>query len=121
MMSKSFTLFILVLTIVILTALYITGLMVPVPLTLYFVAVGFGVMSYLLYRNIISANEKSPRRFVTAFMASITIKLLVTAAFLGIFIYFNKEQKVPVSIGTTIIYFAHLFVFVRALTNEMKS
>ncbi|MEZ4798660.1 MAG: hypothetical protein R2809_02550 [Flavobacteriales bacterium] len=121
MISKSFTLFILVLTIVILSALYVTGLMIPIPMVLYFVAIGFGVMSYLLYRNILTANEKSPRRFVTAFMASITIKLLVTATFLGIFIYFNKEQKVPVAIGTAIIYFAHLFLFVRALTNETKS
>lgn len=121
MISKSFILYLVVVTLVLLAGFYGASLIMSIPTVLYFVVVGFAVLTFFLYRNILNANEKSPRRFVTAFMASITIKLLVTATFLGVYIYFNKETKAPVAIGTAIIYFAHLALLVRSLTNKLSN
>jgi uncharacterized membrane protein YobD (UPF0266 family) len=79
----------------------------------------FGLLTVVLYRNILQANEKSPRRFVTAFMGSVTIKLLVTLAFLGIYLYFDRVNKIPVALGFFVIYIAYTIVLVKSLTTHL--
>jgi putative effector of murein hydrolase LrgA (UPF0299 family) len=91
------------------------------PVALYFSVVGFGILTFLLYRNILKANEKSPRRFVTAFMGSVSIKLLLTALVVGILIYFDKPHKAQLAIGMMVIYVAYTFVLVRSLTNKLTN
>jgi hypothetical protein len=121
MISKAFVWWLIIATIVLLGGFYGVSLVTHIPVVLYIATVAFAVMTFLLYKNILQANEKSPRRFVTAFMASITVKLLVTASFLGIYIYFNKDQKVPVALGMMVVYVVNLIVLVRNLTSKVSS
>jgi hypothetical protein len=90
------------------------------PIALYFSAIGFGLLTYLLYKNILKANEKSPRRFVTAFMGSVSIKLLFTALVVGVLVYFDKPHKAQIAVGMMVIYVAYTFVLVRSLTREVS-
>jgi uncharacterized membrane protein YobD (UPF0266 family) len=104
---------------VLLTGIYGLSLVMTMPIVLYVAVVFFGLLTVVLYRNILQANEKSPRRFVTAFMASVTIKLLVTLAFLGIYLYFDRVNKIPVALGFFVIYIAYTIVLVKSLTTHL--
>jgi hypothetical protein len=90
------------------------------PIVLYIAVVFFGLLTVVLYRNILQANEKSPRRFVTAFMGSVTIKLLVTLAFLAIYLYFDRVNKVQVALGFFVIYIGYTIVLVKSLTTHLN-
>ena len=102
-----------------LIAMFLLQQPLDLPVALYFSVVGFGALTFLLYRNILKANEKSPRRFVTAFMGSVSIKLLVTALVVGVLIYFDKAHKAQLAVGMMVIYVAYTVVLVRSLTNKL--
>ena len=86
-----------------------------VPTVMYYVPFGFAILTAALYANVLKASAPSAQRFVTAFMAAVTTKLLLTASFLGVYIYNFKMQKVPVALGTFIIYVAFTILLVRYL------
>lgn len=85
------------------------------PSVLYLVCLAFGILTTVLYAYISKSASRSASRFVTAFMASVTVKLLATAAFLGVYIYFFKVQKVPVALGTFVIYVVYTVLLIRFL------
>lgn len=119
MISKSFYMWFIAATVVLLSAAYGLSLVKTVPVLLY-AAIGLiGGLSWLLYRYILKENQKSPRRFVTAFMASVTIKLLFTVGLVGVAVYFDKENKIVLAIGMFVIYIAYTLVLVRSLTSEV--
>ncbi|MFZ4784896.1 MAG: hypothetical protein ACOYLH_05415 [Flavobacteriales bacterium] len=121
MISKSFYLWFIAATLVLLSAAYGLSLVKTVPVLLYIAIVLIGGLSLLLYRYILKENQKSPRRFVTAFMASVTIKLLFTAGLVGVAVYFDKENKVVLALGMFVIYIAYTLVMVRSLTSEVTN
>jgi hypothetical protein len=65
-----------------------------------------------------AAAQKSPQRFVTSFMASVTIKLMITAAFLAIAISLRKEEKVAIALWTFATYIAFTVLLVMAFQNH---
>lgn len=121
MISKTFYVWLSIAGLAMLAACYFLQKPLDLPVALYASIIGFGLLSFFLYRNILKANEKSPRRFVTAFMGAVTIKLLLTAAVVGILIYFDKPHKIQLAVGMMVIYLAYTIVLVRSLTKEMSS
>jgi uncharacterized membrane protein YsdA (DUF1294 family) len=90
----------------------------PVPQVIFFVVPAYAILTYFLYRQMKQAALKSPQRFVTAFMGSVTIKLMITAAFLAIYIYQHKETKVPVALWTFSVYVVFPALLVSAFQNQ---
>jgi hypothetical protein len=88
---------------------------VLMPEVMYYVPFAFGLLTIALYSNVRAASAKSASRFVTAFMSAVTMKLLLTAAFLGVYIYNFKSEKVPVALGTFVIYVMFTVLLVRYL------
>jgi hypothetical protein len=121
MISKSFYMWFIAATVVLLSAAYGLSLVKTVPAMLYVAIVLIGGLSWLLYRYILKENQKSPRRFVTAFMASVTIKLLFTAGLVGVAVYFDKENKIVLAIGMFVVYVAYTMVMVRSLTSQVTN
>lgn len=120
MISRMFYLWLVIAGLALLAACYFLQTPLDLPVALYVSVVGFGLLSFFLYRNILKANEKSPRRFVTAFMGAVTIKLLLTAAVVGILIYFDKAHKTQLAVGMMVIYLVYTVVLVRSLTKELS-
>jgi hypothetical protein len=115
-----FYVWLMVVACILLVSIFLLQNILNLPTALYFSAIGFGVLTFLLYRNILKANEKSPRRFVTAFMGSVSVKLLLTALVVGILVYFDKPHKAQIAVGMMVIYVAYTFVLVRSLTQEVS-
>jgi hypothetical protein len=120
MIGKTFYPWLIATAAVLLTGIYGLSLVMIMPIVLYIAVVFFGLLTVVLYRNILQANEKSPRRFVTAFMGSVTIKLLVTLAFLAIYLYFDRVNKVQVALGFFVIYIGYTIVLVKSLTTHLN-
>jgi hypothetical protein len=120
MIGKTFYPWLIATAAVLLTGIYGLSLVMTMPIVLYIAVVFFGLLTVVLYRNILQANEKSPRRFVTAFMGSVTIKLLVTLAFLAIYLYFDRVNKVQVALGFFVIYIGYTIVLVKSLTTHLS-
>jgi ABC-type transport system involved in cytochrome c biogenesis permease subunit len=53
-------------------------------------------------------------------MGSVTIKLLVTLAFLAIYLYFDRVNKVQVALGFFVIYIGYTIVLVKSLTTHLS-
>ena len=121
MISKSFYMWFIAATVVLLSAAYGLSLVKTVPAMLYVAILLIGGLSWLLYRYILKENQKKPRRFVTAFMASVTIKLLFTAGLVGVAVYFDKENKIVLAIGMFVVYVAYTMVMVRSLTSQVTN
>lgn len=93
----------------------------PVPTIIYWIIPGYAALTAFLFRRMMLATKKSASRFVTAFMASVTLKLMATAAFLAIYIYQHKEEKVPVALWTFAIYVVFTVLLVSAFQNEERA
>lgn len=106
------------LSIVIIAMLCAMNKWLPVPMIIFGVVPGYTMLTTLLYMRMRAASAKSPQRFVTSFMASVTIKLMVTAAFLAIAISLHKEEKVPIALWTFATYIAFTVLLVMAFQNN---
>jgi hypothetical protein len=72
---------------------------VQIPLVSYIFLGLFAVITYLIHQWLVAANQKSPQQFVTFFMGSITLKLFFTVTLLFVYLYLNREQRVPVALS----------------------
>jgi hypothetical protein len=72
---------------------------VPIPLVSYLFLGLFALITLLIHRWLVAANNKSPQQFVTFFMGSITLKLFFTVTLLFVYLYLNREQRVPVALS----------------------
>lgn len=88
------------------------------PVNYVFVVV-FGVLTVRIHKWLLSANEKSPKLFVTYFMGSISVKLFLTLIALLIYIYINREERVEVALSFFVTYVAFTVLEVTALYNKM--
>jgi hypothetical protein len=89
-------------------------------LTLSLLSVPIYMALVVMYINwsVTKANEKSPARFITAFMGGVTIKLLITAASVGIFAYLNKGQKVEIALVIGVVYIIYTIILVSSLLKQ---
>lgn len=91
-----------------------------IPDIMYPLIAGYGVLTYALSHMILKANAKSPQRFVTAFMGAVTLKLLISAFFLLIYLYITKEHRVVVSLGVFAIYIVNTWVMISFLMKRVR-
>lgn len=77
------------------------------PVSLHFFNLGYFIFTILAHRVLMKSNEVSGSRFTTAFMGIVTMKLLLTMASLGLYIYFSDDNKAAVGIGVFVIYMAY--------------
>lgn len=80
-----------------------------------FVPVVFAALNVILYKWVKGAVEKSPMRFVNAFMATVTVKLLFTAVIVAVLIVVYPASKAPLALGTFFIYIGVTVILSRAL------
>ncbi len=97
------------------SAIYFSSLKWAIPLTFMAVPVVFAVLNVVMYRWVKGAVEKSPTRFVNAFMSSVTIKLLFTAGIVALFIVLYPASKAALALGTFIIYLGVTVILTRSL------
>ena len=109
---------IVALSIILIAMLCAMNKWLPVPMIIFGVVPGYTMLTTLLYMRMKAAVAKSPQRFVTSFMASVTIKLMITAAFLAIAISLQKDQKVAIALWTFATYIAFTVLLVMAFQNN---
>ena len=97
------------------SAIYFSSLKWTVPLTFMLVPLVFAVLNVFMYKWVKGAVEKSPMRFVNAFMSTVTIKLLFTAAVVSVLIVLYPVSKAPLALGTFFIYIGVTVILSRAL------
>jgi|AntRauTorcE11897_2_1112592.scaffolds.fasta_scaffold46881_3 hypothetical protein len=89
---------------------------ITLPAVVYFIIIGFTILTWMLHRFVMSANKTSPQRFVAHFMGSITVKLFASIAFLVIYLYLVKAHKVEVAISLLTTYM--VFTFFEVVTMQ---
>jgi len=97
------------------SVIYFSSLKWAIPLSFIAVPVVFAVLNVIMYKWVKSAVEKSPMRFVNAFMATVTVKLLFTAIVVAILIVLYPSSKAPLALGTFFIYIGVTVILSRAL------
>lgn len=97
------------------SAIYFSSLKWTIPLTFMLVPLVFAVLNVFMYKWVKGAVEKSPMRFVNAFMSTVTIKLLFTAAVVAVLIVLYPASKAPLALGTFFIYIGVTAILSRAL------
>jgi hypothetical protein len=95
--------------------IYFSSLKWTVPLTFMAVPIVFAVLNVIMFKWVKGAVEKSPMRFVNAFMATVTVKLLLTAAIVAVLIVLYPSSKAPLALGTFFIYIGVTVILSRAL------
>lgn len=102
-------------TLLCMSVIYFSSLKWTIPMTFMIVPVVFAVLNVLMFKWVKGAVEKSPMRFVNSFMATVTVKLLFTAAVVAILIVLYPASKAPLALGTFFIYIGVTIILSRAL------
>ncbi len=97
------------------STIYFSSLKWTIPLTFMVVPVVFAILNVIMYKWVKGAVEKSPMRFVNAFMATVTVKLLFTAAVVAVLIVLYPASKAPLALGTFFIYIGVTVILSKAL------
>jgi hypothetical protein len=97
------------------SAIYFSSLKWTIPLEFMIVPGIFAALNVVMYKWVKGAVEKSPMRFVNAFMSTVTIKLLFTAAVVALLIVLFPASKAPLALGTFFIYIGVTVILSRAL------
>jgi hypothetical protein len=96
------------------SAIYFSSLKWSIPLVFMIVPPVFAVLNLIMFKWVKGAVEKSPMRFVNAFMSTVTIKLLFTAAVVAVLIFLYPASKAPLALGTFVIYLGVTVILTRA-------
>lgn len=91
-----------------------------IPEVLYIVVLGFFAISLMLFKSLLKGHEKSPSRFVTAFMGAVSIKMLATMIFLAVYLYLNSEHRIETAMSVFIIYIAFTALLSASIISELK-
>ncbi len=97
------------------STIYFSSLKWTIPLTFMVIPVVFAILNVIMYKWVKGAVEKSPMRFVNAFMATVTVKLLFTAAVVAVLIVLYPASKAPLALGTFFIYIGVTVILSKAL------
>jgi hypothetical protein len=91
-----------------------------IPIVLHFFNLGYYLFTLFSHQQLIKSNEKPGAAFTTVFMGSVTLKLLLTMAALGIWLYFVKENRAIVGIGVFPLYIAYTILEVVDLQKTLR-
>lgn len=116
----------LVLTVVYFAINFLTALVIPQ--VVLFLIVAFAALTAFLYKYVVDTTDKSPSRFVTAALGSVTAKLLLSAMFFGVYVFLRKEGRVEVGISLFVVYMAFTTLmtlqigkYVRGVQDKLKN
>lgn len=87
----------------------------------YLIPVYFFVLTLLLHFRLLKAAEKAPQKFVYIFMASTTIRILITIICFVIYISVIKSATKNFSIAYILSYFVYLFFEVIELQKLFRN
>ncbi|MCB0760102.1 MAG: hypothetical protein KDC12_01175 [Flavobacteriales bacterium] len=93
---------------------------VHLPEVIYLVILAFFGLTVMLFRSLIRANEKSPSRFVSSFMGAVAIKLLATMAFLGVYLYLNKDHRIEMAMAVFVVYIAFMIILSSSVISTLR-
>jgi hypothetical protein len=94
---------------------------VQIPIINYIFVFLFALTTFLIHQWLMAANRKSPRQFVTFFMGSITLKLFFTITLLFIYIYLNRDERIPVALSFMSTYLLFTVIEVVSLYKLMTT
>ncbi|MEY3397670.1 MAG: hypothetical protein RL220_264 [Bacteroidota bacterium] len=94
---------------------------IPIPPAAYGVVVAFALLTWILYRNIMSSVARNPRRFVSAIMGSVTIKLLACAVFVAVYAYLKLPGKVEMALTLFMIYAANTALLTGQVSRQLRT
>lgn len=97
------------------------GTIFRIPLVLHFFNLGYYIFTLFTHRQLIRSKEKPGAAFITVFMGSVTFKLLLTMAALGLWLYFVKEDRAIVGIGVFPLYIAYMVLEVVDLQMALRN
>ena len=99
-----------------------------IPKVVIWLVISFAAFTLILYQYVVNTTQKSPSRFVTAALGSVTAKLLLSAAFFGVYVYLNKTGRVEVGLSLFVVYMSfttlmtvHIGKYVRGVQESNKS
>ena len=93
---------------------------IVLPFDLYYFNLGYFLLALYIHSVLIKSSKKSGSQFIIAFMGMVTLKLLLTLAALGIYLYLVKENQAALGIGVFIIYMAYTIYEVLFLQSELR-
>lgn len=126
---KNFFTYLAIITIVLLGSYFalneLTQLVIPS--IVIWLILSFAAFTVVLYQYVVNTTQKSPSRFVTAALGSVTAKLLLSAAFFGVYVYLNKIGRVEVGLSLFVVYMSYTTLmtvqvgkYVRGVQDNMK-
>jgi hypothetical protein len=99
-----------------------SGIMPDLPAMFIGAIVGYAALTWLLFVYLNASLAANPRRFATALMGTTAIKMMTTMAFLGIYLYIDRSQKLVVALGVFAIYIVfNIALLWPFLTNKSTS
>ncbi|GEM_PF-4085428 len=93
---------------------------IELPKMVYAIVPAFAVLTLMMHRMTLRANQTSPQMFLTAFMASVTIKLLLVLAFLTIYLLKIKVSAKEVGISLFVIYMSYTILEVIVMQTYLR-
>lgn len=97
------------------SAIYFSSLKWSIPLAFMVVPILYALLNVVMYKWVKAAVEKSPMRFVNAFMLTVTVKLIFSAGVVATLIVLYPEFKVHLALGTFFIYLGATVILSRAI------
>lgn len=80
----------------------------------------YALLALLLFHYMANAWRIHPKRFPTAMMAATAVKMLLTMAFLGTYLYIDRSQKVAVALSVFAIYITYTIAMLLPFTSGEK-
>lgn len=90
---------------------------IALPFLVYFIPAYFSLLTIFSIKKIISAKGKAAQQFVTTFMLSTSIRLLLNLLIVVGFLLINKQEAFLFVIAFLIIYFSYLTIEVFFLSS----
>ncbi len=84
------------------------------------VLLGYSFLNIVLYNMLISANTKSPSRFITAFTGVVGIKLMSALVFLLIYMLTTESDPIPVVAAVFLAYVTYTIVLIRTVLAAIR-
>jgi len=84
------------------------------------VLLGYSLLNVFLYNMLISANTKSPSRFITAFTGVVGIKLMSALIFLLVYMLSTDSDPIPVVAAVFLAYVTYTIVLIRTVLTAIR-
>lgn len=91
-----------------------------IPTIVWFLIPAYGLVTALLFYLIKAGAARSPHRFVASVNGSVLIKIMLTAAIVGIYLFLGLPYKKAFALSVMGIYFVYTGVLIWALVPMLR-